>query len=358
MPLAASHSPRCGQPHCLPYKNFRYTKQAVIVLFSLGVAALTGALAAPWSGVHAGELLRLEQAATAMGSTYSIAVYGEDQTVLETAVEQAFDEVRRLDDLLSNYKPESEWSAVNRAAAVRPVEVSPELFELLAECVGYSRASEGAFDITVGPLMRVWGFYKGTGHLPKRSEIQAAEAHTGWENLVLDRATRTVHFRKKGIEIDPGGIGKGYAVDRMVAVLRQNGIKTALVAGSASSIYAMGAPPGDKGWPIEIKDPRDPERVAVAQVVLKDESMSTSGSYEKFFKADGRVYSHIMDPRTGYPAEGMLSVSVIAPRTLDSEAWTKPLFIHGREWAAKHMPHQMRAFFCEDKANQPCAWLQ
>jgi thiamine biosynthesis lipoprotein len=324
-------------------------KQTAIVLFALAVSA----------NASAGELLRLEQSATAMGSTYSIAVYGEDQAVMENAVGEAFDEVRRLDEMLSNYKPESEWSQVNRFAAEHPVKTTPELFALLSACVEYSRASEGAFDITVGPLMRVWGFYKGTGHMPRKTEIETARAITGWRNMELDSSERTVRFRKKGIEMDPGGIGKGYAVDRMVDVLRRNGIKTGLVSASGSSIFAMGAPPGEGGWHIDIKDPRDQSK-SVEEVVLKDESMSTSGSYEKFFQADGRIYSHIMDPRTGYPAKGMLSVSVITPLTIDSEAWTKPYFINGRVWAKTHGPKNVRAYFCEDgaKANQPCEWLQ
>jgi thiamine biosynthesis lipoprotein len=112
------------------------------------------------------ELLRLEKSADAMGSTYSVALYGYDRVQMEAAADAAFDEVRRLDELLSNYRPGSQWSEVNRDAASRPVQVSPELFQLLSACVEYSRQSEGAFDITVGPLMKVWGFYKGTGHLP------------------------------------------------------------------------------------------------------------------------------------------------------------------------------------------------
>jgi len=328
-----------------------FSKQTAIVLFALAVIP----------PVRATESLRLEQSETAMGSTYSVAVYGEDQAVMETAVSDAFNEVRRLDDLLSNYKPESEWSQVNHSAAVRPLQLTPELFDLLSACVEYSRASEGSFDISVGPLMRVWGFYKGTGHMPRKTEIDTAREITGWRNIELDRTTRTVRFRKKGIELDPGGIGKGYAVDRMVEVLRRDGIKIALVSASGSSIFAMGKPPGEDGWHIEIKDPRDQSK-SVEEVVLKDESMSTSGSYEKFFVADGRIYSHIMDPRTGYPAKGMLSVSVITPLTIDSEAWTKPYFINGREWARSHGPKTVRAYFCEDrnpiKVNQPCVWLQ
>ena len=120
----------------------------------------------------------------------------------------------------------------------------------------------------------------------------------------------------------------------------------------------MGAPPDEpRGWQVKIKDPRD-SRKTLAEVWLKDSSMSTSGSYEKFFRAEGKIYSHIMDPRTGYPAQGSVSVSVIAPRTLDSEAWAKPYFINGRQWAAKHQPKDFRVFFCEDRMEKPCAWLQ
>jgi thiamine biosynthesis lipoprotein len=304
------------------------------------------------------ELLRLEKSADAMGSTYSIAVYGSDRVRMEAAIDAAFDEVRRLDDLLSNYKPASEWSEVNRDAAQKPVKVSAELFQLLRDCVEYSRQSEGAFDISVGPLMKVWGFYKGTGHLPHRPEVAAAMAKVGYRYLQLDPANRTVRFLRPGMELDPGGIGKGYAVDRMVDVLRRNAVTIALVAGSGSSIYGMGAPPDEpKGWAVQIKDPWD-QKKTVAEVWLKDMSLSTSGSYEKFFRAEGKVYAHIMDPRTGYPAQGTVSVSVLAPRTLDSEAWAKPYFVNGRQWAAKHRPKDFRVFFCEDRMEKPCAWLQ
>jgi thiamine biosynthesis lipoprotein len=302
-------------------------------------------------------MLRLESSAEAMGSTYSVVIYDEDRERMETAAEKAFDEVRRLDNLLSNYKPDSAWSQINQYAAERPVEAPQDLFDLLAACLDYSRKSEGAFDITVGPLMKVWGFYKGSGHLPRREEVKTALAGVGYQNILLDPKTRTVRFARKGVEMDPGGIGKGYAVDRMVGVLKKEKIKIALVSASGSSIYALGAPPGESGWKIGIRDPKD-EMKTVQDLVLKDESLSTSGNYEKFFEADGKIYAHIMDPRTGFPAPGMLSVSIVAPRTIDSEAWCKPFFINGRAWASKHKPEGTRAYFCEDKADQSCVWLQ
>ena len=328
-------------------------KQTVIVLFLLAGPAgiLAGQERSP-------EWLRLEKSAGAMGSTFSVALYGTDRIKLEAAADAALEEAQRLDEMLSNYKPESELSLVNRDAAQWPVRVSPELFRLLSDAVEYSRESEGAFDMTVGPLMKVWGFYKGTGHLPHQAEVAAALTKVGYRHIQLDADAGTVRFDRPGVELDPGGIGKGYAVDKMVEILKQRGVKIALVAGSDSSIYGLGAPPAEpRGWAVEIKDPWDKTKTA-ATVYLKDMSLSTSGSYEKFFRAEGRVYAHIMDPRTGYPAQGSVAVSILSPRTLDSEVWAKPYFVNGRRWAAQHKPKDFRVFFCEDRTDQPCAWLQ
>lgn len=305
-----------------------------------------------------GELLRVEQSDEAMGSTFSVVLYGSDRRHLETAADAAFDEVHRLDRLLSNYRPDSEWSEVNRTAGVRAMKVSTELFQLLSDCMKYSRQSDGAFDITVGALMKVWGFYKGEGALPRPADVTDALTRVGHRHVRLDASARTIQFDRPGMELDPGGIGKGYAVDRMVGVLKKRGVRTALVSASGSSIYGMGAPPTDPaGWRITIRAPADPHKSA-AEVFLKDMSLSTSGSYEKFFWAEGRTYAHIIDPRTGYPAQGAASVSVIAPRTMDSEAWAKPYFINGRAWTAAHKPTNVRVFLCDDARQQAaCAWV-
>ncbi|MFN0103877.1 MAG: FAD:protein FMN transferase [Bryobacteraceae bacterium] len=303
--------------------------------------------------------IRYESSVDAMGSTFSIAAWGSDRGSLVAAVESALEEARRLDRMLSNYRPESEWSVVNRSAVGRgETTVSQELFDLLAACVRYSEQSEGTFDITVGQLIRVWGFYKGSGRMPHRSEIRSALARTGYKNLALQTTARTVRFEVDGLEIDPGGIGKGYAVDKMAAILRSAGVAGALINAGGSSMYGLHAPPDEpRGWRVVIRDPKRAER-HVAELFLKNESMSTSGSYEKFFQVGKRIYSHIMDPRTGYPAQGMYSVSVLAPRCIDSEAWTKPVYIQGRQWAAKHLPTGFRAYLCEDRGEAQCAWLQ
>jgi len=337
--------PRPGAKNCAGVKHF------VIVLFLLSGATLSACAA---------EMLRLESSADAMGSTYSLVLYGDDRAKLESASANALEEAHRLDNLLSNYKPDSEWSRINREAATHPVPVSKELYNLFAACLNYSSRTEGAFDISVGPLMKVWGFYKDSGHLPQWDELHRATSQIGYQYIKLNAADQTVFFTHSGVNLDPGGIGKGYAVDRIVDILKRDGITSALVSAAGSSIYCLGAPPesntNSAGWTVRINDPRQPSEHA-AEVVLKNQSLSTSGSKEKFFVADGKTYSHIMDPRTGYPAQGALSVSIIAPRTIDSEAWAKPYFINGRRWTASHKPADQRVFYCEDKVNQPCAWL-
>lgn len=301
---------------------------------------------------------RIERFAEAMGTTFSITAYVPDPALSEPATLAAFDEARRLDGLLSNYKPDSELSRVNRRAATVPVKVSPELFRLLQACLQASRESDGAFDITVGPLIKLWGFFRGEGHLPDPSAIANALNDVGYRNLILNPEQGTVRFLKPGIELDPGGVGKGYAIDRMAAVLRARGIHCALLSAGGSSIYAIGAPPETPaGWRIDIQDPRDSTRAA-ATVYLKDTSLSTSGGYEKFFQAGGKTYSHIMDPRTGYPAAGMLAVSVLCPRTLDSEIWAKPYYVLGRAWAQRHLHPNFRVLLCEAAPNASCAWIE
>ena len=316
---------------------------------------LLSAVASP-AGVE--PLLRMERSAPAMGTTYTIDIYGRDMAIMQAAAVGALEEAARIDQMLSNYRPESELSRVNEQAADQPVKISQELFDLLAACVEYSRRSQGAFDMTVAPLMKVWGFYKDSGRLPHRAEVRAALGQIGYRNIELNPASRTVRFARHGVSLDPGGVGKGYAVDKMVGVLRKSGVACALVSGGGSSIYGMGAPPDNpKGWYVRVRDPKDEKKTA-AEVYLRDESISTSGNYEKFFWAEGKLYSHIMDPRTGFPAEGMLSVSVIAPKTLDSEVWAKPYYILGRDWTRAHKQRDFQVFLCEDKPGAACAWVR
>ncbi len=317
-------------------KRSRKAGPAVVLLCALPAAA----------GRAEQALQRFESAADAMGSEFRIACYAPETALAANAVMAAFDEARRIDAFLSNYKPDSELSRINREAGGRAVAISQEMTDLLAACLRYHRISEGAFDITVGALVEAWGFFRGAGKMPGRPALWLARRKVGSQHMRLDRANRTVRFLRSGLRLDPGGIGKGYAVDRAVAVLREYGIERALVSAGASSIYALGAPPGNaRGWTVSIRDPSgssDP----VGEVALKDRSLSSSGSDKKFFEVDGKRYAHILDPRTGRPAEGMRSVSVTTPKTIDSEAWATAIFVNGADWAKENRPPEARVFLC------------
>jgi thiamine biosynthesis lipoprotein len=304
---------------------------------------------------HAGPV---EVSREAMGTTFTVVAYGDELQRLQRILAASLDEAVRLDKLLSNYDEASEWSKVNREAGRGPVAVSAELFELLSACLAYHRDTNGAFDITVGPLMKTWGFYRGEGTLPSSNEVARVLARVGSRYVKLDPTARTVAFLTSGVELDPGGIGKGYAIDRMVSALRRNGIDRAFLSAGGSTIYGLGHPPDDaRGWLARIRDPRIPGRTA-AQVFLKNTSLSTSGSYERFFRAGGRVFSHVMDPRTGFPASGISAVSVQSSMAVDSEAWTKAFFVNGLEWARAHRRQDMRVFLCDDADAPSCQWIE
>ena len=289
-----------------------------------------------------------------MGSTFTIYLYTHDQTKADEVFEAAFDEIERVEEVLSNYRPSSELSRINRMAATEATTTDPEVFKLLETSFEYSRLSNGAFDITVGPFMRAWGFFRKNGRYPTRDELSHARAEVGWTKVKLDPNQRTVRFAVPGIELDPGGIGKGYAVDRVIDVLRDAGVKAALVDAGSSSLYALGAPPGKEGWKVIVPRPGDRAH-AVAEVVLRDNSLSTSGSYEKFFRLNGRTYCHIMDPRTGEPVQGMLQTTVIAPTGTATDALSTTMFVMGPAEGRKlleSMPNTS-AIWITNSTNEP-----
>jgi FAD:protein FMN transferase len=270
----------------------------------------------------------------AMGTTFTIYLYAADAPTASAHFEAAFDEIERIEEALSNYRASSELSRINRLAASEEVTTDPEVFGLLQTSIQYSRRTDGAFDITVGPLMRAWGFFRGQGHLPTAADLAQARRSVGWRNVSLDPARRTVHFLAPGVELDLGGIGKGYAVDRVAELLKQAGITSALIDAGSSTFYAIGSPPGQDGWKILVPRPGDRAH-AISKVLLRDQSLSTSGSYEKFFQINGRTYCHIMDPRTAAPVENVLQTTVIAPDATTTDALSTSMFVMGPRTAAK-----------------------
>jgi FAD:protein FMN transferase len=282
-----------------------------------------------------------------MGTVFTVVAYGSNRAYLEEVAEQAFGEIDRLDDEMSNYKPSSELSGINRDAFHQEVIVEPELFGLLERCRRYSEDTGGGFDITVGPLMKSWGFFRGRGRLPSSSELAQVLERIGYQHVKFDVAKRTIQFDKPGVEIDLGAIAKGYAVDQVIAILREYRIKQALVSSGTSSVYALGTPPDEPGWKVSVRDPLDPSRAALV-LRLQDLSLSVSGNYEKFFKLGGKTYTHIMDPHTGMPVENMLSTVVISPSATDSDALSTSFFVEGVEQSRKYLeryPNLIAVFY-------------
>lgn len=280
--------------------------------------------------------MRYEASHQAMGTVFTIVAYGADSGHLAAAVNEAFEEIDRLDAQMSHYKASSELSAINRQAASEAVLVEPRLFRLVQDSLRYSEETGGAFDITVGPLMKAWGFFRGQGRVPPRSEIARVLERVGYRRVRLDTAARTVRFDREGVELDLGGIAKGYAVDRAVAILRAAGVTRALVSSGTSTVYALGAPPDARAWKITLRDPYDAKKAADV-VYLRNASLSTSGNYEKFFKVGSKVYAHIVDPRGGRPVENMLATTVLAPQATQSDALSTAFFVLGAAGSRKYL---------------------
>ena len=263
-----------------------------------------------------------------MACLYSIDAYAADAEKLHLTLESGLDEVDRIDRLMSHYKADSALSRINREAAQSPVSVEPELFDFIAQSIRYSRDSDGAFDITVGPLMKAWGFFRGEGHLASDRELDMARAVVGWQHVIMDSEHHTIRFDRPGVELDLGGIAKGYAVDRIVKILQAANVSAALISAGGSTIYGLGTPPDGKAWTVSIQDPIDSSRTA-RDVVLKDRALSVAGSSEKSFDIDGVRYSHIMDPRTGHPVQGVLTVAVVTKTGTEGDALDDAFFVLG-----------------------------
>jgi thiamine biosynthesis lipoprotein len=270
----------------------------------------------------------------AMGTIFTIYLYANDDTQARTLSETAFEEVERLEETLSNYRETSELSRINRVAARYPVTTDPEVFALLEACLDYSRRTGGAFDVTVGPLMRTWGFFRGQGRYPTDEELRRAKQSVGWQHVHLDSATRAVRFDTPGVELDLGAIGKGYAVDRVVKLLREAEVEAALVDAGSSTLHAINAPPGKNGWIVHVPKPGERDQIT-STVPLCNQSLSTSGSYEKFFDLEGKRYSHVMDPREGVPVEGVLQTTLVACHSTTTDALSNAMFVMGPEAGEK-----------------------
>jgi FAD:protein FMN transferase len=270
------------------------------------------------------EWLQGEQAI--MGTRCVVELWSEDRARGQAAIDAVFTEFRRIDALMSTYKPESELSRVNENAATTPVPVSRELYDLLATSIEYSKLTRGAFDITYASVGYLYD-YRAHRH-PDAATIASALPGIDYRHIQLDPERLSVRFRRPEVRVDLGGIAKGYAVDRGIAVLQALGIDRAMVnAGGDTRIIGdrLGRP-----WIVGIRHPDDEHKV-VLRIPLTDTAMSTSGDYERYFEEDGVRYHHILDPKTGRSASKLRSVTIIAATATRSDALTKSVFVMGAE---------------------------
>lgn len=267
-----------------------------------------------------------------MGALVEIAAYG-DASCCSEGMEAAFSEMARVERLLSVYRPQSGLARLNAGSGDAPRAVDPELFEILSKAWIYAERSGGAFDPTAAPLIRLWGFGPdGERDAPPRhDEVAFLLQRVGFRLLRIDPASRRIHLLKEGVELNLGGVGKGYAIDRAVEKLKRAGVMRGMV-NCGSTLYAW-APAGGPGWPVRIRHPRR-EGEVLETVSLCNRALSTSGDYEKFYMYGGRRFSHLIDPRTGYPKVGVASVSVTASTAMEADALSTAAFILGKEESA------------------------
>jgi len=251
----------------------------------------------------------------------------------------ALDLVDRIEDQLTVYRENSEVSFLNRHAAREWVEVEPRLFDLLQTAVELHRRTGGAYDITTGPLSRVWGFTRRAGAVPTPEDLAEARQAVGTQWMALDPDRSAVRFLRDGVSINLGSIGKGYALDRCAELFAADGIHDFLLHGGNSSVLGRGTQagqaPGREGWSVGVRNPLRPDR-RLGTLRLRDRALATSGSGTQFFVHEGQRYGHILDPRTGWPAQGVLSVTVLAPTAAWADALSTAFYVLGPEAAEQY----------------------
>jgi len=274
-----------------------------------------------------------------MATRFEFVLLGTDPVRLRAAGEEALNEIERVESQLSLYRPSSEIASINARAAFERVPVSPELFALLQRARQYWELSGGAFDITIAPLVRCWGFMKGNGSPPTEQQIAAARECVGMNLLDLDERHSTIHFQRPGMMLDLGSIGKGYALDLAAEILRDAGAENALLHGGTSTIYALGNDINGP-WKVAIDKPalpgpagsETPPAEPLATVEITDRSLSVSAVWGKFFTLNGKNYGHVIDPRTGWPAVSALLGAMITRSATESDALsTAVLLARGHE---------------------------
>jgi thiamine biosynthesis lipoprotein len=291
-------------------------------------------LAAPWSFGHgtAAEQARAVDSGMSrqfryiMGTSIQVQVFGGDAALRAEGIDEAFAAITEIDRLMSNYRDDSELTAINKGAVGAVVRVSDPMLSVLEGARLVSERSGGAFDVTVGPLVKLWGFHDKKPHVPSAAELAAVRELVDYRRLLIDRAAKSVRFERAGMEIDLGGIAKGFAVELAAGVIKRRGLAGFLDAGGNQ--YLLGHPPGKTRWSVGVRDPRAADQM-LGTLDVDGGSVSTSAGYATFLAVDGKRYGHILDPRTLRPSDASLSVTVVSPDGTFADAVSTAAFVLG-----------------------------
>ena len=263
-----------------------------------------------------------------MGNRFEITVVGDDRLWADKRIDDAVEEIKRIEKLFTTFDESSQTNLINRNAGITPVKVDREVYDLIERSKKISTLTQGAFDITYGSIdKRLWNFDKTMTSLPDAQTAKKLVRLINYQNVILDEKNCSVFLKEKGIRIGFGGIGKGYAAEKAKSLLQQKGVKSGII-NAAGDLTAWGHQPNGKPWTIGIADP-DTKRQAFSFLEITNTSIATSGNYEKFVLIDGKKYSHTIDPKTGLPVRGIKSVTIICPNAEIADAMATPVMIMG-----------------------------
>ena len=264
-----------------------------------------------------------------MGSRFDITVVANDSVVANQYIDLAVAEVTRIEKMISSWDSNSQTSEIIRNAGIRPVQVDKELFDLIQRSLAISKITDGAFDISYASMDRIWKFDGSMTEMPSEQEIKSSVAKTGYQNIILDKKKQTVFLKLKGMKIGFGAIGKGYAADKAKDLLMSKGVVAGIINASGD-MNTWGKQPNGESWMVAITNPMNKNN-AFATLPIHEGAVVTSGNYEKYVIFDSKRYTHIIDPRTGYPSSGIISATVFAPKAELADALATSIFVMGTE---------------------------
>lgn len=279
-----------------------------------------------------------------MGNQFEFSVVADNEMWALSRIDEAIEEVKRIEKILTTYNEESQTNQINAMAGIAPVQVDQEVYDLIERSLRISALTQGAFDITYGSMDKsLWNFDKNMTSLPDEATAKAMVRLINYRNVLLNKENHTVFLKEKGTRIGFGGIGKGYAADRAKVVMQKAGVVNGIV-NAAGDLTVWGKQPSGEAWTIGIADP-DKKQLPFASIQLSDTSVATSGNYEKFVMIDGQKYSHTIDPKTGYPVHGIKSVTIICSSAEIADAMATPVMVMGIK-AGLNLINQVKNIAC------------